>query len=93
MVKKNIVATLANYDGLPSAVVDKIKEKRYYPDQVFDVKQINGNKVVIRSSRYDEQDEFEVGMDNVRLFKKLGDDYMVYNPQKQAEPASNEKGE
>ena len=92
MVEKNIVAVLANVEGLPASVVEKIKEKNYSSDQVFEVKGINGSSVLIKSTKYNEKDTFEVSLDNVALFKQLGDDYMVYELPK-TEESSKEKGE
>ena len=93
MGKKVIVATLENFDGLAEAVAENLKAKRYYQDQAFDVVAIKGDTVVIKSARHNEKDTFEVNLNNVRLFEKLGDDYKVYEPEIEETSTIKEKGE
>ena len=93
MEKKVIVATLENFDGLPESVASKLKTKRYFQDQAFEVKELKDGVVVIKSTRFGETDSFEVSLENVRLFEKLGDDYKVYEPTEAEKGSAKEKSE
>ena len=93
MEKKSIVATLENFNGLPESVASKLKEKRYYKDQAFEVVEIKNGVVVIKSTRHGENDTLEVSLENVNLFERFGDDYMVYKPTEEEVASAKEKSE
>ena len=93
MEKKEIVATLVSFDGLSESMVAKLKEKGYYKDQTYEVKEIKNGVVLMKSTRYGEKDTFEVGLENVNLYERFGDDYMVYKPTEEETAIAKEKSE
>ena len=93
MEKKTIVATLENFDGLSELVASKLKKKRYFKDQAFEVVELKDGVAVIKSARFGETDTFEVGLENLRFFEKFGDDYKVYEPTEEEKSSPKEKCE
>ena len=86
------IATLENFDGLPQNVVKRMQERRYFEGQLFDVKSIDSDKVVIKSQMWGETEEFEVSKANVVLIEKIGDDYyIVFDDENQSENDNNHK--
>ena len=99
-MKKQILATLENYKGLPAETVEQMKRKMYIPGVPFWVKKLEPTKdgsykVGIDIEVLGEGTIFMVNAENLKLYEQYEDmDYKIYNPLEDPEfKVEKEKGE